>query len=293
MVNYVVFNSQSLPFKDEYSFRDGLLEFIKIFQKLSLGRYYTKIITGSFMFNIEFYIGASVLQFSDRDLKSRMLSLINNQFIKIDYDKDFNSLELEYQYNKNENKEMGYAHKYDTFLISFLSSNEWRIPKIELQKISLEEGNVIVNNVFIDNLSQENHFLIHKNKLESKGSEIIDLLIDNFPKNKTIFFNKIIVNTVVEEKINTLPHDVWKKAVEIMYNLELGYKNITDYEWSDESDTVKQNPRLKRERLFKFDNGESVYVFTHIKNFSQSYRMYYLEKDNKIYICYLGCHLSI
>lgn len=54
MVNYVVFNSQSLPFKDEYSFRDGLLEFIKIFQKLSLGRYYTKIITGSFMFNIDF-----------------------------------------------------------------------------------------------------------------------------------------------------------------------------------------------------------------------------------------------
>lgn len=291
MVNYVVFNSQSLPFKDEHSFKENLSEFIEIFKKLSLGRYYTKIMIKGTPFNVEFYKGVNILQIKNRDLKTKMLSLIINHFIEMDYNDDFNS--LEYRYKNNENKEMGYVHKYDTFLISFLLSDEWKNPKIELQKIFFEEGNLVINNVSIDNLSQENHFLIHKNKLESKGSEIIDLLIDNFPKNKTIFFNKIIVNRVVEEKINTLPHDVWKKAVEIMYNLEFGYKNITDYEWSDESDTVKQNPRLKRERLFKFDNGESLYVFTHIKNFSQFYRMYYLEKDNKIFICYLGPHLLI
>lgn len=291
MVNCVVFNSQSLPFKDEHSFKESLSEFIKIFKQLSLGRYYTKIMVKGSPFNVEFYKGVNILQIKNRDLKTKMLSLIINHFIEMDYNDDFNS--LEYRYKDNENKEMGYVHKYDTFLISFLLSDEWKNPKIELQKIFFEEGNLVINNVSIDNLSQEKHFLIHKNKLESKGSEIIDLLIDNFPKNKTIFFNKIIVNRVVEEKINTLPHDVWKKAVEIMYNLEFGYKNITDYEWSDESDTVKQNPRLKRERLFKFDNGESLYVFTHIKNFSQFYRMYYLEKDNKIFICYLGPHLLI
>ncbi|WP_338964179.1 hypothetical protein [Fusobacterium nucleatum] len=291
MVNCVVFNSQSLPFKDEHSFKESLSEFIKIFKQLSLGRYYTKIMVKGSPFNIEFYKGVNILQIKNRDLKTKMLSLIINHFIEMDYNDDFNS--LEYRYKDNENKEMGYVHKYDTFLISFLLSDEWKNPKIELQKIFFEEGNLVINNVSIDNLSQENHFLIHKNKLESKGSEIIDLLIDNFPKNETIFFNKIVINTVVKEKINTLPYDVWKKAVEIMYNLELGYKNITDYEWSDESDTVKQNPRLKRERLFKFDNGESVYVFTHIKNFPQGYRMYYLEKDNKISICYLGPHLLI
>lgn len=291
MVNCVVFNSQSLPFKDEHSFKESLSEFIKIFKQLSLGRYYTKIMVKGSPFNVEFYKGVNILQIKNRDLKTKMLSLIINHFIEMDYNDDFNS--LEYRYKDNENKEMGYVHKYDTFLISFLLSDEWKNPKIELQKIFFEEGNLVINNVSIDNLSQEKHFLIHKNKLESKGSEIIDLLIDNFPKNKTIFFNKIIVNRVVEEKINTLPHDVWKKAVEIMYNLEFGYKNITDYEWSDESDTVKQNPRLKRERLFKFDNGESLYVFTHIKNFSEFYRMYYLEKDNKIFICYLGPHLLI
>ncbi|WP_338935558.1 hypothetical protein [Fusobacterium polymorphum] len=291
MVNYVVFNSQSLPFKDEHSFQESLSEFIKIFKKLSLGRYYTKIMIKGTPFNIEFYKGVNILQIKNKDLKTKILSLIINHFIEMDYSNDFKS--LEYQYRGNENEEMGYVHKYDTFLISFLLSDEWKNPKIELQKIFLEEANLVVNNVFIDNLSQENHFLIHKNKLKSKESEIIELLIDNFPKNKTIFFNKIIVNKAVEEKINVLPHDVWKKAVEIMYNIEFGYQNITDYDWSDESDTVKQNPKLKKERLFKFDNGESLHIFTHIKNFPQGYRMYYLEKDNKIYICYLGCHLSI
>lgn len=290
MVNHVIFNSQSLPFKDEHSFKKGLLEFIKILKKLSLGRYYTKIMIKESPFNVEFYKGVNVLQFNDRDLKRRVLSLIS-KFIEIDYNDDFMS--LEYRYKDNENKEMGYVHKYDTFLISFLSSDEWRNPKIELKRILLEENDIITSNVFIDNLSEEKHFLIHKEKLACKEREIINFLINNFPKNETIFFNKIVINTVVKETINTLPYDVWKKAIEILYNLEMGYKNITDYDWSDESDTVKQNPKLKRKRLFKFDNEESQHVFTHIKNFPQGYRMYYLEKDNKIFICYLGPHLLI
>lgn len=290
MVNHVVFNSQSLPFKDEHSFKEGLSEFIKIFKKLSLGRYYTKIMIEGSPFNVEFYKGVNVLQFNDRDLKSRMLSLIS-KFIEIDYNDDFKS--LEYRYKDNENKEMGYVHKYDTFLISFLSSDEWRNPKIELKRILLEKNGIITNNVFIDNLSEEKHFLIHKEKLACKEREIIDFLIQDFPKYENVFFSRIVVNKKVKEIINSLPYDVWKKAIKIMYDLEMGYKNITDYDWSDESDTVKQNPKLKRERLFKFDNGESLHIFTHIKNFPQGYRMYYLEKDNKIYICYLGCHLSI
>jgi len=67
---------------------------------------------------------------------------------------------------------------------------------------------------------------------------------------------------------------------------------VTRLDISDESDTVKQNPRLRSWREFKI--GEERYFFGyHVKNFSGALRLHFkpFPEENLIYIGYFGKHL--
>lgn len=110
--------------------------------------------------------------------------------------------------------------------------------------------------------------------------------------NSTNFLSKVIITEEVQKNIDKLPSRILEKAVNIIYNLNCGHKTLNNYTCSDESDSVKDNPHLSKLRHFKFDDGKSYYVFKHIKNLPDGYRMYYKEENNKIFICYIGPHLT-
>ena len=72
--------------------------------------------------------------------------------------------------------------------------------------------------------------------------------------------------------------------------IEKGNKNLIDFNYSGESSTVKDDPKLKKVRLFSI-NGKKHFFENHIKNLPNGHRVYFLEKDNKIHIGYIGVHL--
>ena len=60
-----------------------------------------------------------------------------------------------------------------------------------------------------------------------------------------------------------------------------------------ESDTVKTNPKLMKQRLFKTPSGEEKYFFDHI-SFMHDYRIHFIPnvEENKCCIGYIGKHLE-
>lgn len=64
---------------------------------------------------------------------------------------------------------------------------------------------------------------------------------------------------------------------------------------SDESISVKNDPNLKKYRLFRLPNGDDKYFFYHLKFYGKfETRIYFLptEKNSKCYIGYIGKHLK-
>lgn len=301
--DFLIFNSKSLPFKNKYEFEKEFKNFIKILTLLSdKQHYYHQLKSDVSLENLKVFDGFTfkeILNKVERDMKSMILSFLTNRTIKIEIPivKEKEGLNLglvEYRYNNELNNEMGYVDMFNTFLISFLSSDEWETSKIQLKKyICNKEMDIEELDIEINNISKEEHLNLHKDRLEDKRYKIIDNLIKDFFKYKDKYFkNKIIINSEVEKSLEKLDKIVLARAITILYDLETENRKIDDYEHSSESETVQNNPNFLKERLFKFDDGTKEYVFDHLKSLPSGNRIYYLEKNGKIYICYIGPHLS-
>lgn len=303
--DFLIFNSNSLPFEDIEIFEREFKSFLEILSILSSKKhYYNQLRTDIAIENlrvIKEYTFREIINKVDPDLKSLILSFLTKKVIKIEipiisnYDKDLNLGLIEYKYNDKLNNEMGYVDMFGTFLMSFQNSDEWKSPKIKLKKYVLNDNSVEIKEleVEINNISKKEHIDFHRDILENKKNEIIENLVNDFSKYKDLYLkNKIIVNSEVEKSLIKLDKRVLEKAITILYDLETENKVINDYTHSKESETVYKNPVLLKERLFKFDDGTSRYIFDHIKNLPYGNRIYYLEEGRKIFICYIGIHLS-
>lgn len=300
--DFLIFNSRSLPFKRIDEFEKEFKKFLKILKILSSKEHYYSQLKSNVSFEnltvVDNFTFRQIISKVDRDLKSLMLSFLSNKTIKIeipiiDNDEEINLGLIEYKYNNEKNDEMGYVHMFGTFLVSFQNSDEWKAPEIELKKYVLNGEEIEESKVKINNISEESHLDFHKNILNNKRYEIIENLTKDFSKYKnTYLINKIVVNSEVEKSLAKLDKRVLNKALTILYDLETENKEIKDYIHSPESESVYSTPSLLQERLFKFDDGTSKHVFDHIKNLPFGNRIYYIEQDEKIYICYIGSHLS-
>lgn len=103
-------------------------------------------------------------------------------------------------------------------------------------------------------------------------------------------FKKIYEGLLYFEKYNMS----WNKGGFQLSSLS----KVSRFSVSDESETVKHNPHLKRYRLFNLpDNLGSKYCFYHMKinSENQNWRIhFYPDNDgHRIYIAYVGCHLKL
>lgn len=90
-------------------------------------------------------------------------------------------------------------------------------------------------------------------------------------------------------KLNNFITNNWKNG-----DFPIDYfSRITGVAASDESDTTKQNPKLKELRKFSIPSIGSVYCFLHIK-VSNTYRIHFYPDvvNKKVDIAYIGKHLK-
>ena len=301
MVDYSILNTKSLPFLSKEDFYRELQNFSMILNYLRDKGYYTSIRSIVDIKSLDIVKGINLQkllgEIRDRDMKRRVTSLFTNQIIPFEYPISTTGEELgllEYRYLDERVDEIGYADIFQTLLISFNSSEKWDKDRLNLKKIILEEsGNYTEREVEIYNTSRVEHLESNLEIFEKIDNEKIESLVKNFKETYRVIFKKLEFGIDVIKNIEYLDKRVLRDAIAILYQLEIGKKELTDFKCSGESESVMNNPELKERRKFKMENGEEYYMFQHIKNLPNGNRIYFHKKsDEKIYVGYIGKHLK-
>lgn len=301
MVDYSILNTKSLPFLSKEDFYRELQNFSMILNYLRDKGYYTSIRSIVDIKSLDIVKGINLQkllgEIRDRDMKRRVTSLFTNQIIPFEYPISTTGEELgllEYRYLDERVDEIGYADIFQTLLISFNSSEKWDKDRLNLKKIILEEsGDYTEREVEIYNTSRVEHLESNLEIFEKIDNEKIESLVKNFKETYRVIFKKLEFGIDVIKNIEYLDKRVLRDAIAILYQLEIGKKELTDFKCSGESESVLNNPELKERRKFKMENGEEYYMFQHIKNLPNGNRIYFHKKsDEKIYVGYIGKHLK-
>lgn len=190
-----------------------------------------------------------------------------------------------YKYNDDINTGgLACSHFWNSISIGFHSSDEWNKPCIKLTKNE--------ENIEIRHISTISHIEKHNDFFDNLENELkLNINKENFWTIKHELFSKIIFVDEVEHQIIDLDSFIFKKVISILRDLETGKKILNDLVISGEGETVKQNPILRAFREFEI-NGQKEFFEKHIKNLSNGYRIHFFEKNEKIYIGYIGKHLK-
>jgi len=299
VVNFSVFNELSLPLQNLNEFENffKVLESLKGYglNKIRTDReftQYSKILVNK---TFQEVIGQTI----DRDKKRRLLSFINSTIITIEsplikYEEseaENKILENEYFYQKNSTVGgLACCDVWDTIVISFNSNEEWNTKNITLQKQNILNDREI--NINIRHSSQIEHLKYHEDFFDDLEKEKrLDITQNNFWNRREEFFpNKIVFSKEIEKQIENIDKIIFEQAMSILRDVESNKKLITDYNHSGESKSVKDDEKLKKLRYFTVED-EKIFFGNHIKSLPDANRIYFLEKNNKVFIGYIGKHL--
>lgn len=304
MVSFSIFNELSLPLnkhhaKDQFGVFFGLLSELK-------GRGLNQIRMSDDFKNYNILHNVSLGQFlgqeTNRDFKSRLRSFITNSIVKVETplikdedEEEGNQLKsCEYIYNTlSTDGGLACCDIWSTLAVSFDSDPQWDESDICLQKNTVVEDDIAQEEITIKHASKICHLDQHQHFFNNMDEENkLNITPDNFWNNKEVHFPKIIkFCPEVEVQIKPLDRNVFRLAVSILRDIEMGRKRISDFKQSSEKQTVNNNPKLREMRKFTV-NDEKVFFQNHFKSLPSGYRMYFQEKDEVIFIGYIGIHLS-
>ena len=297
MVNFSVFNELSLPLKDikEFEYFFEVLSELKSLglDKIRMDQKFTQY--PEILPSIPFQ---QLLGQIDRDKAIRLKSFIKNGITIIESplilkDEQENEQLLENEYIYNNNSIIGAlacCDIWNTITISFYSSEEWNKEKIILKKQTILDEKEI--DIEIRHSSTIEHLSIHQDFFtELDEDKKLGITQNNFwIQREKSFPNKIIFCKEIEKQIKDIDKSVFEQAISILRDIESDKKKIRDYNYSGESQSVKDDEKLKKLRCFTI-NDNKVYFDKHIKSLPNANRIYFLEQDDKIYIGYIGKHL--
>lgn len=305
MVNFTVFNELSLPInghnaKEKFGVFFGLLSELK-------DKGINQIRMGNAFKDYSILPNTSLQQFmgqqEDRDFKLRLKSFISNSIVRIEIPLIKNDGEegesnqfgsCEYFYNKlSTDGGLACCDIWNTLAVSFDSDMQWDKSEIFLQKDTIVEEDLVQKEITIKHASKICHLDQHQhffNKIDEENK--LNITPDNFWNNKEVHFPKIInFCPEVEEQIKPLDRNVFRQVVNILRDIEMGRKTINDFNHSGEGQMVNNDPKLREMREFTV-NDKKVFFQNHLKNLPSGYRMYFQEKNEVIFIGYIGVHLS-
>lgn len=294
MVNFSVFNELSLPMHKANAFSD----FFKVLENLKKHGLTTIRMNKNFSEYPNILPNISLSQFmgqlKDTDQRSKIRIFLANGICVIQSplinDEEENELEqitssnCNYEFEGSKNIDgLACADIWNTISISFNSNAKW-----DCDSINLIRNNIPIN---IKHVSKITHMETHNLFFEEIESEIkLNISKESFWNSKELWFSKIIFCPEVKKQIDALDKEVFDRAISLLRDVEIGKKKMKDFNYSDESESVKKNKALSSLRYFTV-SGLKIFFGFHIKSLPSGNRIHFLERRHNIYIGYVGKHL--
>ena len=325
MSNGIVLNHHSLPFASKEDADNGLLAFFNVLKvcrtaglkillvdegqdKSLMGLELSK---GYYVRNW-FASASKVAELTDwcRFLKS--LETKQPLFETVDIESVGNTLEIGLPGESSGKSVLLAAFYFETFLASFTALAAWANSHIKVWVLDLDATPEQRDEALL-NLSDSASLGVHGDELKQRRNALLSSAkgiwlqrADLFP-HLTLLPNQIgtslqgwsarqDVLLKARDALNVLESfsDKWLAGEYVEYRHEYLRDLGLAAEVSGESDSVANDPKKKKERMFWLDDGRQVYCENHIK-LPDGYRLhFYADAANKrVYVAYLGPHLTL
>lgn len=204
------------------------------------------------------------------------------------------------------------AFYFETFLVSFTALAAWANSHIKVWVFDLEATPDQREETLL-NLSGSASLETHGDEFKQRRNALLNTAKDIWLKRMELF-----------PHITLLPNQIgtnlqgWSARLDVLFKardalnvlesfgekwlageyVEYRHEYLRDVglaaEVSGESDSVNNDPKKKKERMFWLDDGRQVYCENHVK-LPDGYRLhFYADSANKqIYVAYLGPHLTL
>lgn len=172
----------------------------------------------------------------------------------------------------------------------------------EIEDSNSEIINFYSYSVFWDHLPK---ILEQRNASLSSGKEVVNRLVEFYPKvilcgKATQQLNNWSASTTiltqVKKSLLSLSHFAlkWRNGEFTNYSTDALRESGLAFQVSSESETVRANPTLRREREFWLPCGRKEYFEQHIK-MSHGYRLHFYpdSETGEIFVGYIGPHLKL
>lgn len=204
------------------------------------------------------------------------------------------------------------AFYFETFLASFTALAAWLDSHIKVWVFDLETTPEQRDATLL-NLSDSASFDAHGDELRRRRNALLNTAKDIWLQRAELFPHLALLPNQIGTSLQgwSARKDILSKARDALnvlesfceqwltgayveyrheYLIDLGLAaNV-----SGESDSVSNDPKKKKERMFWLDDGRQVYCENHVK-LPDGYRLhFYADASNKrIYVAYLGPHLTL
>ena len=317
----LVFNHHSLPFDWEDQAKSAVPDFVKTCL-LANQRGFSLIWFGSGVdsswYRIELSLGyffKNWLDRADRDLKSAFLRISTKQSYSVHQGSDPDSFDLSFQGAQKENpyEAIRIATSSQYPIVSFPTREPWtRSPlAVTINSLGEERPNIKTRHLEIVNLYCLDVAKDALHKLSKLQSEALrtgkELLSYYHEKDRGIIIFGKAIDTLNRWSLGSKSLQSVKDTLRVLSEFAMAWKDnkIAEYrhevlaKWglshpaSDESQTVRNHPKLRKLRTFPLpESGKSVFFQAHIKLTNGLRLHFYPDKENKkIYIGYIGKHL--
>jgi len=205
------------------------------------------------------------------------------------------------------------AYWYKTFLISFPVGTPWNQTLIKVWVLNLQDDHESNTEVDIKNLFDDASLQIHKNSLKALRDKNLKAGKDIWENREVFFPNLCLLDNKIGEQLRGWSHrvDILNKAKDALLVMEVFVQKwqegvFDDYrhenliscglaaEVSGESSSVKDSRKKKAEREFWLPMGRKVFCENHVK-LPDGFRLHFYaaSDEKKIYVAYLGVHLTL
>lgn len=325
MSNGIVLNHHSLPFSCKKDADNGILAFFNILKVcrmaglkiLLVDEDQDKSLMGLELANGYFvrnwYASASkVAELTDWCRFLRSLETKQPLFETVDVESIGDKVEVGLHGESSGKPVLLAAFYFETFLASFMALAAWVNSHINVWVFDLD-ATPDQRDETVLNLSDSASLEAHGEELKQRRNALLDTAkniwlqrTDLFP-HLTLLANQIgtglqswsarqDILIKARDALNVLESfcDKWLSGKYVEYRHEYLSDLGLAAEVSGESDSVNNDPKKKKERMFWLDDGRQVYCENHVK-LPDGYRLhFYADAEKKrIYVAYLGPHLTL
>jgi hypothetical protein len=320
----LIFNHHSLPFQSDSTADDYIPEFLKICIKSKNIGFSTILLDDSIdsnWFRLElssgYYWQDWYNKHSDeinKDLCRAFRSIKTNQplFSIDDIKNDVDLFEVEY-HGSTCYEALRAACWNDSPITSFPTSPIWKESPLQVSVSTLEQNGVIkkksdeIINFYSLTVFEalESELLSERNDLLKRATDLFNQWDELFPdikhcgKVQEQLLHWSAKTTLLSQVIDSLTmlnsfSEKWKEGKVIKYSHENLKATGMNHQVSGESESVRNNSSLRKEREFWLPNGVKAYFENHVKLIN-GYRIhFYPDSETKtIFVGYIGKHLKL